>query len=119
MEEQNNLTTQLLNNLLAGKDVNDLAQSLTDALNTALEEYEKEQAKREEFERLKPETKLHALQNILDSCQVFLSLYEEYIPREERIAAFANIDAARVLESLEAIIPLWYELKGEIKNMFK
>ena len=113
MGESIDLTNIFLNQLLAGKNVEDLAQELSNRLNKAVEQYDEEKAKREEEKRIAATTKEQAVQNIIDDIALLLSLYG--CDMEKIFDAMNALDAKKISEELDDLIPLWRDVSNYIE----
>ena len=113
MGESIDLTNIFLNQLLAGKNVEDLAQELSNRLNKAVEQYDEEKAKREEEKRIAATTKEQAVQNVIDDIALLLSLYG--CDMEKIFDAMDALDAKKISEELDDLIPLWRDVSNYIE----
>ena len=113
MGESIDLTNIFLNQLLAGKNVEDLAQELSNRLNKAVEQYDEEKAKREEEKRIAATTKEQAMQNIIDDIALLLSLYG--CDMEKIFDTMDALDAKKISEELDDLIPLWRDVSNYIE----
>lgn len=102
------LTNVFLEQLLSGKNVEDLAQELSEKLNSAMNQYDEEKAKREEAERIAATSKEQAVQNVIDDIAILLSLYGFDI--EEIFLALEQIDAKTIAKELEELISLYKDI---------
>ena len=113
MGESIDLTNIFLNQLLAGKNVEDLAQELSNRLNKAVEQYDEEKAKREEEKRIAATTKEQAVQNVIDDIALLLSLYG--CDMEKIFDTMDALDAKKISEELDDLIPLWRDVSNYIE----
>ena len=113
MGESIDLTNIFLNQLLAGKNVEDLAQELSNRLNKAVEQYDEEKAKREEEKRIAATTKEQAVQNIIDDIALLLSLYG--CDMERIFDTIDALDAKKISKELDDLIPLWRDVSNYIE----
>ena len=113
MGESIDLTNIFLNQLLAGKNVEDLAQELSNRLNKAVEQYDEEKAKREEEKRIAATTKEQAVQNIIDDIALLLSLYG--CDMERIFDTMDALDAKEISKELDDLIPLWIDVRNYIE----